>query len=1101
MTAPAEPTATPASPRTGPVRARFRALRAALVIVALLAAGIAGAVWWAIDRPLTLTPWMQARVEARIDASLPGYRLRFGEMRVVMAQGWRPSLRLRDVTLAEANAAAPFASLRELETGLSREAFLAGELAPRTVRLVGANALLRRTPEGLFQLAVGEALQPVGAAPSLLELIEGLDRVLTQPGLAWLDRIEVEGLSLRFEDARSARAWNVDGGRVTLTRDADDALKIRANAALLGGFDYATVLDAQYDSRLGVRAARASVRFTDLAAGDLAAEVPALAWLSGLRAPIAGELRSSVAEDGTMGPLSGQLQIGAGVLQPTEATTPVPFEAASGFFTFHPDRGVLIFDALSVTSRWVTGRAAGQVILEGLTPEGRPEAVVGQVTLDDVTVGAGVLGDAPLRLDQVWLEGRLRLDPFVLSIGQLTLRDSDQRATAKGQITAAPAGWQVALDAEVPGGADGLDLSRLMGWWPSRIAAKARGWMTDNMQAANLRDMRLALRLMPGDAVPRIDLGAGFTQARFRALRGMPDIQDAAGWVSLTGDRFAVVLERGQMRPPEGGLLDIAETAFVIPDVRIVDSPAEARLAMAGTVTALLSVLDQPPLRLLQKANQPVTLADGRVTANALARFPLRAKLAVTEVNVIADATVTDISSRALVPGRELAAVRLAARLADNVLTIGGPARLGAVPISGQVQLGLAGGGSRVTAEVELSQRFLDEFRIALPRDSVTGTGKGQLTLDLGRGGAFRLTSDLAGLGVAIPQIGWRLPKAAKGKFEITGRLGTPIRIDSLALDAPGLRGEGQLSLTAAGGLDQLVMSRVRIGDWLDAPVTLTGRGARSPGVTVAGGWIDLRRTSVGGGGAAASNGGGPIKLTLDRLVISEGIALTQFSGAFDTAKGFDGSFAGLVNGQAAITGRVVPQNGRSAFRILSDDAGAVFAAAGLLKKAAGGALDLTMLPASEAGSYDGELRVTNVRLRDAPAMAELLSAVSVVGLLEQMGGQGIPFAEVEADFRLTPTRASILRSSAVGASLGLSMDGTYDLTTGAMAMQGVVSPLYLFNAIGSVLTRKGEGLIGFSYRLGGTSDKPKVQVNPLSILTPGMFREIFRRPAPKVSP
>ena len=28
----------------------------------------------------------------------------------------------------------------------------------------------------------------------------------------------------------------------------------------------------------------------------------------------------------------------------------------------------------------------------------------------------------------------------------------------------------------------------------------------------------------------------------------------------------------------------------------------------------------------------------------------------------------------------------------------------------------------------------------------------------------------------------------------------------------------------------------------------------------------------------------------------------------------------------------------------------------------------------------------------------------------------------------------------------------------------------------------------------------PRVTVNPLSIFTPGMFREIFRRPAPKVS-
>jgi hypothetical protein len=54
-------------------------------------------------------------------------------------------------------------------------------------------------------------------------------------------------------------------------------------------------------------------------------------------------------------------------------------------------------------------------------------------------------------------------------------------------------------------------------------------------------------------------------------------------------------------------------------------------------------------------------------------------------------------------------------------------------------------------------------------------------------------------------------------------------------------------------------------------------------------------------------------------------------------------------------------------------------------------------------------------------------------------------------------------------------------------------------NGIGAIFTRKGEGLVGFNYNLRGTSSDPKVQVNPLSIFTPGMFREIFRRPPPEI--
>ena len=85
-----------------------------------------------------------------------------------------------------------------------------------------------------------------------------------------------------------------------------------------------------------------------------------------------------------------------------------------------------------------------------------------------------------------------------------------------------------------------------------------------------------------------------------------------------------------------------------------------------------------------------------------------------------------------------------------------------------------------------------------------------------------------------------------------------------------------------------------------------------------------------------------------------------------------------------------------------------------------------------------------------------------------------------------------------MGPSIGLSMNGRYDIAVDRLDMQGTVSPVFLINGIGSFLTRKGEGLIGFNYTLRGPAAEPKVKVNPLSALTPGMFREIFRKAPPR---
>jgi len=353
---------------------------------------------------------------------------------------------------------------------------------------------------------------------------------------------------------------------------------------------------------------------------------------------------------------------------------------------------------------------------------------------------------------------------------------------------------------------------------------------------------------------------------------------------------------------------------------------------------------------------------------------------------------------------------------------------------------------------------------------------------------------------VAIPAVGWSKARQTAGKLRVSGRLGDDPQVSDLQIQGGGLDVRGDVTFQSDGSLDRARFSRVQVDDWLNAPITIRGRGAGRPiGVEIRGGSVDLRRAnfgSSGGGGSAA----GPMSLALDRLQITEGIALNRFVGEFTSTGGFAGQFSAQVNNAASVKGTVAPRNGRSAVRLVSDDAGGVARAAGLLRNAVGGTLDLTLLPTGGDGTFDGTLAIDALRIRDAPVMAALLDAISVVGLLQQLDGQGIAFDEVDAQFRLTPQQVILTQSSAVGPGLGISLDGIYTLASKQMDFQGVVSPLYIINAIGSIFTRRGEGLIGFNFNIGGTADAPSLSVNPLSALTPGMFRDIFRRPPPEVA-
>jgi hypothetical protein len=324
--------------------------------------------------------------------------------------------------------------------------------------------------------------------------------------------------------------------------------------------------------------------------------------------------------------------------------------------------------------------------------------------------------------------------------------------------------------------------------------------------------------------------------------------------------------------------------------------------------------------------------------------------------------------------------------------------------------------------------------------------------------------------------------------------------VDRLLLDAPGLHAEGAIVLSGEAQLDRVSLDALRIGNWFDAPVDLIGRGTGRPvGVVVRGGTVDLRKADLPAGDRGGG-GGGPLTVALDRLQISDTIALTSMRGDFSTSGGLEGDFQGLVNGSAPVSGRMTPQEGsRSTIRLRAEDGGRVLVASGLMKQARAGLMDLRLVPVGNDGGFDGKLMLRDASIADAPAMAELLNSISVVGLINELAGDGIYFSEVTADFRLTPARITLREAAAVGASMGLSMDGVFEPETGRIDLQGVISPVYMLNSIGSLLTRKGEGLFGFNYSITGTTKDPQVFVNPLTALAPGMLRDLFRDEPPKV--
>ena len=1073
---------------------------AAKMLVLLVAVGL---VLFAVSgKPFRAPEWMQVRILEQLNAAVTEGNVKFETIDLHFEEGFKPTVTVQDLVLRNASDAV-IARVAHASASLSPTALIKGEVRPTDVRLDQASVTIQRAKNGEFDLGFGVAVGGDSAAKTktLAEMLDGVDRAFETPALGTIETVELTHLILNFSDARVRRGWLLTEGRMQLQQDAQK-VAISVGFDLNYGAEKPATVALSFETQKGSVVAGFGVKIEQVAARDLASQIPTLAWLGVLDAPISGAVRAKIGEDGLLGQMDGTLEIGKGSLRPNEEARAIAFDTGRAYFGFDPKEQRIRFDELSVQT------GAGKLVVEGQgylrdMVNGVPSVMLGQFRIQELSANPEGVFAAPVAFAGGAADLRLRIDPFKLDIGQAVLQDGENSYLVKGEVTANDTGWHLAMDASV----DAIDPQRLIGLWPLKAVPNTRKWISENVNSAEIFNVNGAVRINSGEK-PVFGMGFEFRNANVRYMKHLPVVENGAGHGTIAGNVLTVVVEHGDVTAPEGGVMDATGTVFQIPDVDIKGPPAVISLKARGPIHAAMSLLDQQPFNIMSKAGQPVDLATGQIDIAAEIHLRLVKKIEVEDVDYDVTATLTNVRSDKLISGRVLTAKQLSLVADPQDVDISGAGLLGQVPVQGAWHQRLAkefSGQSRLEGTVELSQKFIDEFGIGLPKGSVTGAGSGRIEIDLRKGEAsrFRLVSDLNRVGLRVSDLGWALPKSGKGRLEVVGTLGSPPRIDKLVIEGAGLKAAGSVTLTAGGDLKSARFSRVRLAGWLDAPIELIGRGrGATPSVKISGGLVDTRKAAFGsGGGAAPTGAGGTLTVALDRLIVSEGITLTGFRGTFTRRKGFTGNFTARINGKARISGIVVPSKGGSAFRIKSKDAGGVFKAAGVLETVREGTMDLTLVPRKGyEGQYNGRLEGKSIKIRGAPAMADLLGAISGVGLLEQLNGNGIVFNDYQARFRLTPKQVIITSSSAVGASMGVSMDGYYNLGSSTLDMQGVISPVYFVNGIGRIFTRKGEGLFGFNYRMVGKASDPKIKVNPLSILTPGMFRELFKRPPPKVA-
>jgi hypothetical protein len=205
----------------------------------------------------------------------------------------------------------------------------------------------------------------------------------------------------------------------------------------------------------------------------------------------------------------------------------------------------------------------------------------------------------------------------------------------------------------------------------------------------------------------------------------------------------------------------------------------------------------------------------------------------------------------------------------------------------------------------------------------------------------------------------------------------------------------------------------------------------------------------------------------------------------------------------APVTYKITPADGYRDMRVTIRDAGAALRAANLYSKAAGGQLELTaqLGVGQDVSVKRGMLVIRNFEVRDETTLAEIeRQDHSVRTKPSGPRNQGLSFTKLTMPFSSDQDYVRIGDSLVKGPDIGASVQGIIRKRDGALDIGGTIIPAYELNSalsgiplVGDILTGgKGQGVFGVNFALRGTMQQPRFVVNPVSALTPGIFRRIF---------
>lgn len=1092
-----------------------------------------------------LTPYID---QALAEVHQGAFNVTFDDTILTWA-GWERTLDIRIVNLRTTLPSGELvASIPEVSISLSANALLHGTVGPRSVEFFGPNINVVRQADGQFAMGFAGASQgSQDFAASLIFLM--LQKPDPSRAMSYLKRISVVAGEVTFEDNALGTTWHAPSADAAFTR-TESGLRAELDLDLQAG-DKLAAVSVLGDYSPENKRIELGVNFDGVTPAVFAGLSDKAVVLGALDLPVSGTVTLSMEQNGRIENVGFDLVGTSGYL-----AMPVLLAARLDALPWAQRVGVSGFEingsydghqeVLDITKLIINAQPGEMVYVPAPVDHVMPVAMINAALRYEEAIG--LLNVSKLNVDvggpRVEISASLAnlkiaedapipqsLEPSLEGFEYSVSPDLAQDVT-QGLEYSAPQSFStdgIAIDFSAT--AYDVPFDRLGELWPKDLGVDARTWVLESLSKgiADRATVSAALRANRDGGVELVSL-AGDMQGHgidVQYLATMPKVSNAKGSATFNENRFDIHVESGES---EGGL-KITGGDVALVDLQTDLQWAEIKLDVEGPVPAALRVIDSEPLRFASDLGIEPDTAEGNVAANISLRIPLLYTLETAQIEAIASARLSGTGLKGALFERDMSAGELTLNVTHEGLDLQGEAHLGGIPVKLAWKHDFRE-NALFLDRYELSGTIedvlnLDDLGVQVPeilaRYMQGGVAANVSTTTFSDGRhALSARVDLTDIQLAIPELGWSKPTGvpAAGVMEVRLDKEQVQEIPNFSVTAPDMNISGSAKFSPQGELERIDLDTMRSGLTNVAgsltPVQnnyweLVLRGESLDARYLWDEFIGIQDTPPTDAEAQSDNTDEnfiafDIAVDLRSVIMHKERVISDLIGSLyrrdDLWVKMD--VVGTVADGAPLSLMLdSDQQGLRYLSIASSNAGAALLSLDLYDNMLGGILDLkaAYTQRGKDAPLEGVVKITDFAMIRAPLFTKLIGVMSLTGVLDALQGDGLNFDILEAPFKLQNGVAQLIQARASGPSIGVTTYGQVGLGNRMLDLKGTVVPAYAINAllgkiplIGELFSgsEKGGGLFAATYTMIGQGEDADITVNPLSVLAPGVLRDIF---------